>query len=59
MLPMRKRPILSASDKESVQFDGEAAAATATASAASHLQPVFIQAVLGPIRLQMQSEDDS
>lgn len=49
---MRKRPILSARDKESVQFDGDAGAA------ARHLQPVFIQTALGPIRLQMQSEDD-
>lgn len=52
MLPMRKRPILSARDKESVQFDGDDGAA------APHLQPVFIQTALGPIRLQMQSEDD-
>lgn len=58
MLQMRKRPILSASDKESVQFDGEAAIAIAAAAAAPHLQPVFIQTALGPIRLQMQSEDD-
>lgn len=54
---MRKRPILSAGDKESVQFDGETAVAAAIA-AASHLQPVFIQTARGPIRLQMQSEDD-
>lgn len=57
MLPIRKRPIFSAGDKESAQFDGEAAVAAATA-AASHLQPVFTQRAPGLIRLQMQSEDD-